>query len=417
MSDTQNAPIPMPHLEAARAAKPLSGRKILIIVENLPLPFDRRVWYECQTLVAAGAQVCVICPTGKGYEARYEKVEGVHIYRHPLPLEAQSASEYFLEYSAALFHEIRLSWKIFFTRGFDTVQGCNPPDFICAVVWPFKLFGKRYLFDHHDINPELFEVKFEKRGVLWQAMRFLEWLTFRTANVVVASNESLRIIAQERGGKAPEDVFVVHSGPELNRLVQVPPNPAWKNGRAHMVGYVGVMGEQEGIDLLLESAREIVFDRQRDDVQFVLVGSGPVLGDMQALAKELGLADYITFAGRAPDDELFEVLSTADACVNPDSPNPFNDKSTMNKVLEYMAFGKPVVQFDMTEGRNSAQEASLYAAPGDTSDMADKLLELIDNPAKAAEMGAFGRHRVETHLNWDHQVDEFIAAYQRVAAR
>jgi glycosyltransferase involved in cell wall biosynthesis len=407
----------MPRLEAVRAARPLEGRKILIIVENLPLPFDRRVWYECQTLVAAGAQVCVICPTGKGYESRYELIEGVHIYRHPLPLEAQKSREYFLEYAAALFHEIRLSWTVFFTRGFDTVQGCNPPDFICVVVWPFKLFGKRYLFDHHDINPELFEVKFGKRGLLWQAMRMLEWLTFRTADVVVASNESLRIIAQERGGKAPEDVFVVHSGPELNRLIRVPPNPAWKNGRAHMVGYVGVMGEQEGIDLLLEAAREIVFDRGRDDVQFVLVGGGPVLADMRALARRLGLEAHVTFAGRAPDADLFEVLSTADVCVNPDSPNPFNDKSTMNKVLEYMAFGKPVVQFDMTEGRNSAQEASLYAAPGDTSDMAAKLLQLIDDPVQAAEMGAYGRNRVEKDLNWDHQVDEFVAAYRRVAAR
>jgi glycosyltransferase involved in cell wall biosynthesis len=234
--------------------------------------------------------------------------------------------------------------------------------------------------------------------------------------VVISTNRSYRAIAIERGGKDPADIFVVRSGPDLNRLHVMPADPAWKNGRAHMVGYVGVMGDQEGIDLLLEAAREIVFDRGRD-VQFVLVGGGPALEGLKAQARSLGLADHVTFTGRAPDADLFSVLSSADVCVNPDRVNPMNDRSTMNKILEYMAFSKPIVQFDVTEGRYSAQGASLYAAPNDTADMAAKILELIDDPERAAEMGRLGRHRVETELSWDYQVDPLVAAYRRARDR
>jgi glycosyltransferase involved in cell wall biosynthesis len=406
----------MPRMEAARADKPLAGRKVLIIVENLPLPFDRRVWHECRTLTAAGAQVSVICPTGKGYEAPYEELDGVHIYRHKLPLDAKGASGYLVEYGAALFHETRLAWKILFKHGFDTVQGCNPPDLIFLVAWPFKLMGKKYIFDHHDINPELYEAKFNRRDFFWKLMCWFEKLNFWSAGVVISTNQSYRQIAMERGGKKSEDIFVVRSGPDLNRLHVMPANPDWKKGRAAMVGYVGVMGDQEGIDLLLESAREIVFDRGRD-VQFVLVGGGPALDDLKTMAKDLGLEDHVTFTGRAPDAELFEVLSSADVCVNPDRVNPMNDKSTMNKILEYMAFSKPIVQFEVTEGRYSAEEASLYAEPNNPTDMADKILELIDDPERSAEMGRIGRTRVETELSWDYQVDTLIKAYQRAANR
>lgn len=405
----------MPHLDAVRTARPLAGRKVLIIVENLPLPFDRRVWHESRTLTAAGAQVCVICPKGKGYEASYEEIDGVHIYRHGLPLDAKGALGYLLEYGAALFHETRLAWKILRRHGFDTIQGCNPPDLIFLIAWQFRLLGKRYIFDHHDINPELYEAKFNKRGFFWRLMVLFEKLNFWSADVVISTNQSYRRIAMERGGKAPEDIFVVRSGPDLTRLHALPPNPEWRNGRDAMVGYVGVMGDQEGIDLLLASARKIVFDRGRD-VQFVLVGGGPALADLKTLADDLGLKDHVTFTGRAPDAVLFEVLSSADVCVNPDRVNPMNDKSTMNKILEYMAFSKPIVQFEVTEGRYSAQEASLYATPNDTTDMAVKILSLIDNPARSAEMGRIGRARVENELSWDYQVDTLIAAYQRAGA-
>ncbi|WP_095587772.1 glycosyltransferase family 4 protein [Actibacterium ureilyticum] len=408
--------IETPRMTAARAAAPLAGRKVLIIVENLPLPFDRRVWHECRTLTAAGAQVSVICPTGKGYEAPYEEIEGVHIYRHNLPVDAKGAAGYLLEYSAALFHEMRLAIKVAMKHGFDTIQGCNPPDLIFLVAWPFKLFGKRYIFDHHDINPELYEAKFNRRDFFWRLMKWCERRNFRAADVVISTNNSYRDIALTRGGKAPQDVFVVRSGPDLTRLTVMPPNPKWKNGRAHMVGYVGVMGDQEGLDLLLESARDLVHERGRD-IQFVLVGGGPALDDLKRMAADMKLTDHVTFTGRAPDADLFEVLSTADVCVNPDRVNPMNDKSTMNKILEYMAFSKPIVQYEVAEGRFSAQEASLYATPNDTTDMADKIAALLDDPDRCAEMGVFGRNRVETELSWDHQVDILIAAYQRVMDR
>ena len=391
---------------------PLKGRSVLIIVENLPLPFDRRVWQEARTLTAAGARVSVICPTGKGFEKRYELIEGVHIHRHPLPLDASGPAGFLLEYGAALFWETVLAWRIFFQRGIDVIQGCNPPDLIFLVALPFKLMGKKYIFDHHDINPELYEAKFNKRGFFWKLMVWLEKLTFRTADVTIATNESYKRIAVERGRMDADKVFVVRSGPDLSRLKQVPAEPKWKNGRRFLVGYVGVMGEQEGIDLLIDAVEHIVRVKVREDVQFCLVGGGPSLAGLQAEVARRGLADFVDFTGRAPDQQLFEVLSTMDVGVNPDRVNEMNDKSTMNKIMEYMALGKPMVQFDVTEGRFSAQEASLYAHANDPRDMAEKILQLLDDEERRRAMGAFGRRRVMEELNWSHQVEPLIGAYR-----
>lgn len=391
----------------------LSGKRVLIIVENLPLPFDRRVWQEARTLQNAGATVSIICPTGKGYERRYENIEGVHIYRHPLPAEADSALGYLKEYSSALFWETALAWRIFFRHGFDVIQGCNPPDLIFLVAWQFKIFGKKYIFDHHDINPELYEAKFGKRGFFWKVLVLLERITFKSANVVICTNNSYREIARRRGGKDSADIFVVRSGPDLSRLKQRPANCDLKNGRDYLIGYVGVMGDQEGIDLLLEAACHIVHDRGRKDIHFCLVGGGPSLEKLRQLASDLGLDGHVTFTGRAPDEVLFDVLSTADVCVNPDRVNPMNDLSTMNKILEYMAFSKPIVQFEVKEGRYSADKASLYARPNDPVDLADKILQLLAAPETRARMGAIGRQRVETQFAWPHQELHLIAAYRR----
>jgi glycosyltransferase involved in cell wall biosynthesis len=390
----------------------LDGRRVLIIVENLPLPFDRRVWLESRTLAAAGATVSVICPTGKGYEAPYEFLEGVHIHRHPLA-EASSTGGYLREYLAALIAETRLAWKVFFGAGFDVIHACNPPDLIFLVALPFKLLGRKFIFDHHDINPELYEAKFGKRGFFWRLLVLMEKLTFRFADVSIATNESYRKIAIARGGMKPDKVFVVRSGPDLAHIRSMPPNPALKNGRRFLIGYVGVMGEQEGIDLLLAAVDHIVSGLGRQDVQLCLVGSGPSLPALKAMCAEMGLDPYVTFAGRAPDAEMFEILSTADVCVNPDRVNAMNDFSTMNKIMEYMALEKPIVQFDVVEGRVSAQEASLYAAKNDPVDLAAKIVELLDDPDRRQTMGRLGRERVFRDLSWQTQISSLIAAYRK----
>ncbi len=387
-------------------------RRVLILVENLPSPFDRRVWQEATTLHANGYGVSIICPTGKGYESHYEEIEGIHIYRYDLPMEAEGAKGYAVEYSAALWHTFRLAWKVRREQGFNVIHACNPPDLLFLIGGFFKLFfGKKFLFDHHDINPELYEAKFGRRDFFWKLMVWLERMTFRTADVSIATNESYKKIAIERGGMNPDKVYVVRSGPKLDRLKIIPPVEALKHGRRYLVGYVGVMGKQEGIDLLLQAARHIVREMGRGDVHFGLVGGGTSLDEMKQLAVDLGIADYVTFTGRVPDQALLEMLNTADVCVNPDVANEMNDKSTMNKIMEYMALGKPVVQFDLTEGRFSAQEASLYAAENDPEDMARKIVELLDDPERRARMGELGRNRVVNELEWQYEAPKLLSAY------
>lgn len=396
----------------AFAGKP---RRVLVIVENLPSPFDRRVWQESTTLRDAGYEVTIICPTGKGYESRFEVIDGIHIYRHDLPVEAEGALGYALEYSSALFWEFVLAWKVLFRRGFDVIHACNPPDLIFLVGGFFKfLLRKKFVFDHHDINPELYEAKFGRRDFFYKLMVWCERLTFKTANVSIATNESYKKIAIERGGMKPGDVYVVRSGPKLDRLKIVPPVESLKKGRRHLVGYVGVMGKQEGIDYLLRAVEYMVNTLGRTDVHFGLVGGGTSLEELKAYAVELGVADYVTFTGRVPDAELLAMLNTADVCVNPDVANEMNDKSTMNKIMEYMALGKPIVQFDLTEGRFSAQDASLYAAHNDHEDMARKIVELLDDPERRQRMGEFGRRRVEQELEWQYEAPKLLAAYDRV---
>jgi len=387
------------------------NRRVLIIVENLPCPFDRRVWQEAHTLTAAGYGVSIICPKGRGYEAAFEMLDGIAIYRHPLPFEASGVIGYALEYSWALLAQLYLSLKVLATRGFDAIHACNPPDTIFILGRLYKLFGKKFLFDHHDINPELYEAKFGRRDLGYRAMLALERWTFRAADISIATNESYKTIAIERGGMSPDRVFVVRSGPDLRRVRPVPPDPALKRRRRYLVGYVGVMGRQEGIDLLLEAVRHIVYDMGRTDIQFGLVGGGTELAAMRALARELAVQDYVTFTGRVSDDALLTMLSTAEVCVNPDIANEMNDKSTMNKIMEYMALGKPIVQFDLTEGRVSAEEASVYARRNDSRDFAEHVVELLDDEPRRRRMGEFGRKRVTEALSWEHEAPRLLEAY------
>ncbi|WP_289032203.1 glycosyltransferase family 4 protein [uncultured Paraglaciecola sp.] len=386
-------------------------KKILIIVENLPSPFDRRVWQEATTLVDNGHQVSIICPTGKGYDKKYEVIDGIHIYRHNLPFEADGALGYLAEYSVALFWEFYLSFKVLFTRGFDVIHGCNPPDLIFLVGGFFKLFGKKFVFDHHDINPELYEAKFDRRDIFYKMMVLFEKLTFKTANMSIATNESYKKIAIERGGMNSDKVHIIRSGPKLDRLKIIPPVEALKKGKDYLVGYVGVIGKQEGVDHLLRAVSYIVTEQKRHDVHFIIVGSGTELDALKKYAKELSIEDYVTFTGRVPDQDLLESLNTADVCVNPDIANEMNDKSTMNKIMEYMALAKPIVQYDLIEGRFSAQKASLYAEKNNEKDLADKILYLLDNPELRKEMGEFGRNRVVNELEWEYEAPKLIAAY------
>jgi glycosyltransferase involved in cell wall biosynthesis len=395
----------------------MQPKRILILVENLPSPFDRRVWQEAGTLRDAGYGVSIICPTGKGCEKKHELVDGVDIWRYDLPTDGSGALGYLVEYGAALLWTFVLSLKVWWKSGFDVVHACNPPDLFFLIGGFFKLFGKKFVFDHHDACPELYEAKFGGKTLLYRLMLLLEKLTFRTADVSIATNHSYRRIAIERGGMDPDRVFVVRSGPSLERMKLVPPVEALKKGRRYLVGYVGVMGKQEGIDYLLRAAAHLVHGLKRRDVHFGLVGGGTSLAEMKALARELGIAEYVTFTGRVSDGALLAMLSTADVCVNPDVANEMNDISTMNKVMEYMALGKPIVQFDLAEGRFSAQRASVYARRNDAADLAAKIAELLDDPAQRAAMGAFGRRRVENELEWRHEAPKLIAAYEALWAR
>jgi glycosyltransferase involved in cell wall biosynthesis len=393
----------------------VSGRKprrVLIIVENLPVPFDRRVWLEACALRDAGYEVSVICPKGKNYTAGHEVIDGIFVYRHPLPFEGDSGALGFVaEYSIAFLWELLLAWRVFLTRGFDVVHACNPPDNIFLIGLVFKLFGVKFVFDQHDINPELYIAKYGRTGPLYHVLLWFERMTYATANLVISTNKSYRAIALTRGKKRAEMVHIVRSAPDTLRFRAVDADPALREGRKHLVAYVGVMGKQEGIDLLLDAVRHIVTDCGRTDVLFALIGSGPEKPHMEEYARKTGVESHVRFTGRIPDADLLRYLSTADVCVNPDRVNEMNDKSTMNKIMEYMAVGKPVVQFEMTEGRFSAGEASAYARPNDATDFAEKVLELLDAPERRKTMGEFGRQRMEAELDWRFSREALLRAY------
>lgn len=386
---------------------------VLILVENLPLPFDRRVWMEAQSLTRAGYNVSVICPKGKGYDKSFERLNDIDIHRFALPIEARRLSAYALEYAWALANFYWLSLKVAFGRGFNVIQACNPPDLLFLVALPYKLFGKKFIFDHHDLMPEMLDTKYAKPpGFARKLLLWMERTTFALADVSIATNESYKKVALERGKMAPDRVFVVRSGPRHDWTAPAPTN----TGPGTLIGYVGVMGDQEGIDLLLLAAKHLVFDMGRTDVRFTLVGDGSARQDLERQARELGLSDHVEFTGRVSDERLKEVLSRADVMVNPDRPSPFNDKSTMNKIVEYMAMAKPMVQFECIEGRFSAQEASLYARAGDCVDFALKIAQLLDDAELRRRMGEAGRRRFEAHLCWERQEPNLFAAYERALA-
>ena len=390
-------------------------RKVLIIVENQSVPPDPRVWREALSLHSNGYEVTILCPRGEGTQG-YQVIDGIRIYRHPMPKEGSTVYGYLWEYSWALFWEFLFTCWIYVRHGFHVIQGCNPPDDIFLVALPFKLLGAKYIFDHHDADPELYLSKYDKKGFLYKVLLWLEKQTYRFSDVVIATNYSYKDLAITRGGLASDDVFVVRNGP-VETLKVVPAIPALKHGKPYLVGYVGYMNIQDGLDILLDVALHIK-NLGRRDIHFTCIGGGPELARLRKRTQDMNLSGMVNFTGIIPDEELLEMLSTADVCVNPDKPCQMNDISTMIKIMEYMALGKPIVQFDSKEGRFSANEASLYADKEDpVNDFANKILWLLEKPDERRRMGEFGRRRVEEELAWKYSVQNLLAAYQRALSK
>ncbi len=392
--------------------------RILIIVQNLPVPFDRRVWLESKALTAAGYDVTVVCPKGKGDPER-EVLEGVTLLKYRPYAPGGGALGFVLEYVYSFLATARLVFRARRQGKFDVLQACNPPD----IFWPIARWLRRrdrsqFVFDHHDLCPELYDSRFPdgsalpKRGLL-----ALERATFRTADHVVSTNMSYAEIAMRRGGKAPTDVTVVRTGPDAQRLRRKAAVPALLRGRKHLVAYIGVMGPQDGVDLAVRAAAHVVHDFGREDVAFTFMGAGDSYDDIVALRDELGLQDYLELPGRVPDETVLDVLSTAAVGLSPDPKNPLNDVSTMNKTMEYMAFGLPVVAFDLKETRVSAGEAASYLPSGDVAAYAKEIVELLDNPEQREAMGRLGRLRIEEELGWPYQRDAYVGVYDKLVGR
>lgn len=388
-----------------------AGKHITIIVEDGSVPFDTRVWREANTLKDNGADVSIICPR-VGEEDKYENINGINIYRHPIYQGEESKISYLFEYTVALFWEFVFLTRISLKKKIDVIQGCSPPDLIFIPVLPFKLLGTKYVFDHHDVSPELLMAKYQgATGIFYKMLLGFEKLSFKFADISLATNQSYKNIAIERGGMSENCVEIVRNGPDLNRMQITKGDNKYKNGRQYLVGYLGNIGAQEGLDLLLQCARQI--KDERSDIQFAIIGSGPFLEKAKAISSKLDVEDIVKFYGRVSNEKMLEILNTCDVCVNPDKPSKMNDISTMNKIMEYMALKKPIVQFDMKEGRVSAGESSLYAKD-DVQDFKDKIILLLEDEDKRKEMGEIGYDRVVNKLSWEIQSENLVKAYKKL---
>ena len=395
-------------------------RRVLYILQNLPVPFDRRAWLQATALAQAGYEVSVICPKARGFNRSREQIEGVEIYRYWLPIEAQRKLAFLFEFSWCFLATLLLSLRIaVFGRGFDILHICNPPETYWPMAWLWRAFGKAFIFDHRDLSPELAEAKFGKSdGMLMSGLLFLERMTFRAAQIIVATNESYKRIAVERGGKRPEDVFIVRSGPALARFRVHDPDPSYKQGRPHLILYLGEICQQDGVEHLIRAVKALRDEHGRSDVHCMLVGGGPHQPAVVAFAAAEGVADLCTFTGTISDDDLLcRILSSADVAIEPVPKNGWSDRSTANKIVVYMFFGLPIVSSDLTEARFSAGDAALYVTPGDHRDMARGIAELLDDPARRARMGDSGQQRLRTTVAFEYSVPHLLAAYDAAWAR
>jgi glycosyltransferase involved in cell wall biosynthesis len=392
--------------------------RTLIIVQNLPVPLDRRVWLESLALTAARYDITVVCPKGKG-DPGHEVLEGVTLLKYRPYAPGGRALGFVLEYAYSFLATAMLVLRARRQGRFDVLQACNPPDIFWPIArWLRRRDGTRFVFDHHDLCPELYDSRFPQGNRLpRRGLLALERATFRTADHVVATNNSYAEIAVRRGGKSPADVTVVRTGPDPERLGRRAAVPALRRGRRHLVAYIGVMGPQDGVDLAVRSAAHVVHDLGRKDVAFTFMGAGDSYDEVMALRDELRLQDYLELPGRVPDETVMDVLSTADVGLSPDPKNPLNDVSTMNKTLEYMAFGLPVVAFDLKETRVSAGAAATYVPSGDVAAYAQAIVELLDNDEKCIVMGRTGRLRIEEELGWPYQRDAYVGVYDVLVGR
>ena len=390
-------------------------RRVLIIVQNLPVPFDRRVWLECRALVAAGYRVAVVCPKGKG-DPSYQVIDTVKLYKYRPYAPGGSRFSFVAEYVYSFLATGWLTLKARRSGRFAVIQACNPPDIFWPIAVVFRAIeGTKFVFDHHDLCPELYESRFPDGPRLgYLGLRALERRTHRTADHVISTNDSYREIAVRRSGKAGADVTVVRTGPDPEQLRRGPADPAQRRGRRFLVAYIGVMGPQDGVDIVVRAAGIVVHELGRDDIAFTLIGSGDCFDELIALRDELGLAGTVEFTGRAPDELVVRIMSTADIGLSPDPKNPLNDLSTMNKSMEYMAFELPVVAFDLRETRISTGDAAVYVKPNDVREYAETIVRLLDDEEARACLGKSGRARVERELAWHHQERAYLGVYQRV---
>jgi glycosyltransferase involved in cell wall biosynthesis len=395
------------------------SRRVLIIVQNLPVPFDRRVWQEATTLAGSGYTVSVICPKAKGFNRSFEELEGIRIHRYSLPIDASGALGFVTEFLWCFVATmVKVAQVALRGPGFDVVHVCNPPETYWPLGWICRALGKRFIFDHHDLSPEMYRAKFDRPSELVnRALLRLERETFRVADVVITTNESHAAVARSRGGVADENIFVVRSGPDLNRLTRYPADPAWHKGARHLLVYLGEICKQDGADHLVRAVRDLRDHFGRDDFHCVFVGGGPHQPAVKAYADEIGVADLCTFTGRVSDDLLCRILSSADVAVDPDPLTEWSDQSTMNKIMEYMFFGLPIAAYALTENRVSAQDAAWYAKSNDERALAGVISKLLDDPERRARMSAFGRERLERSLAWQHSMPALLQAYDRVFDR
>ena len=388
----------------------------VIIVENLPVPFDRRVWQEAQALHGAGWEVSVICPTSHQHHQRREIIDGISIYRHPLPTEARHKLGFLVEYSAALFYEAILLFKISMTRGFDVIQICNPPDLLFVNALPYKLFGKRLVFDHHDVCPELFAAKFARKGLLYRLLLSAERLTVKSADIVISSNETFRNIVISRCGKSPQDVVTVYSVPDRAQIKRVPPNQQLRKGARVVLGYVGIISDQDGVDHFVRMLDHLVVDHGCREIAAVVVGDGPALPEVRQLARNLNLEEQITFTGYLRGHDLLAALSTFDIGIIPDPINEYNDKISMNKVFEYSSLGVPAVAYDLSETHRLLGATAEYAKDATPAGLARACLALINDDDARAKRGRSAKALADEHFDWARERIKYVAAYQRLKA-